>query len=153
MLILSAFLIVVGFVTEQTFLGKPILNNGPTIGEKVPLSSEYFQSTQKSVILVLQTTCSFCNASMPFYKRLVDRSKGKDINYVAVFPESTEEGSSHLSKYGIIGMIVSQAEIETLRVSGTPTLIITNDQGIIEKVWIGRLSPQQELEVFDGLNL
>lgn len=153
-LILFAFVVLVTFVVKQEFFAKKVPSfDTTTISDKVPLASEYLKNNQKSVILVLQTTCHFCNGSMSFYKRLIDLSKGKDIHYLAVFPEPVEESTRHLNKYGIIGMTVNQAEIDEFHASGTPTLIIANDKGVIERAWVGKLTPKQELEVFERLNL
>jgi thiol-disulfide isomerase/thioredoxin len=152
-LILSVFVIVVGLLVKQKFFNTAAQPPEPTVGRQVALSGDYFRSDQRSVILVLQTTCGFCNASMPFYKRLMDLSREKNINYIAVFPQTVEEGTRHLNKYGVAGLRVVQSGLDKFEASGTPTLIITDDKGVIERVWVGKLTPDKESEVVDTLKL
>lgn len=151
--ILSVFVIVVGIVAKQRYFNSAAQPPEPTVGRQVALSGDYFRSDQRSVILVLQTTCGFCNASMPFYKRLTELSREKNINYIAVFPQTVEEGTRHLSKYGVTDLTVVQSGMDKLETGGTPTLIITNDKGVIERVWVGKLTPEKESEVVDTLKL
>jgi thiol-disulfide isomerase/thioredoxin len=152
-LILSAFVIVVAVIVEQKYFSSATRGGGPSVGAKISIPSEYFHPGQRSVILVLQTTCPYCHASMPFYKGLLDRSRGKDINYVAFFPQAKELAAEQLDKYGIKGVTVDQTDIWSFRISGTPALLITNDEGVIEHSWVGKLTPDQELEVVKALNL
>jgi thiol-disulfide isomerase/thioredoxin len=152
-LILAIFVVVVGLLVKQKFFNTAAKPPEPTVGRQVALSGDYFRGDQRSVVLVLQTTCGFCNASMPFYKRLIELSREKNINYIAVFPQTVEEGTQHLSKYGVAGLKVVQSDIDKFEASGTPTLIITNDKGVIERVWVGKLTPDKESEVVDTLKL
>lgn len=153
-LILSVFVVVVVLLVKQKFFNTAAKPPEPTVGRQVAaLSGDYFRGDRRSVVLVLQTTCGFCNASMPFYKRLMELSREKNINYIAVFPQTVEEGTRHLSKYGVAGLTVVQSDIDKFEASGTPTLIITNDKGVIERVWVGKLTPDKESEVVDTLEL
>jgi hypothetical protein len=36
-------------------------------------------------------------------------------------------------------------------VSGTPTLLIVNDAGIVTDIWVGKLQPDQEIKVLAAL--
>ena len=123
----------------------------PTIGKIVNFPNAN-RSAQRTVILALQTTCRFCIESAPFYQRLVEESKGKNIKIIAVFPQPVEESTTHLSQLGVTGVEVKQAPISMLETDGTPTLIITNQEGRITKYWLGKLSPEKEEEVIKEIN-
>ena len=124
----------------------------PTLGKKVNLENVDFAAQPKTVVLALQTTCHFCNESAPFYKRLIEEAKGKNIKFVAVFPTKVEDSEKHLAELGITGFEVKQAPITALDASGTPTLILTNSKGEVEKFWVGKLAADKESEVINQLN-
>jgi thioredoxin-related protein len=124
----------------------------PTVGAKMKIPNEDWSKQSKTVILALQTTCHFCNESAPFYKRLMQAVQGKNIKIVAVFPQTVEESTAHLTQLGVIGMEVKQAPISALDTSGTPTLILTNDKGEVTNYWVGKLPPDKETEVINTLN-
>lgn len=141
LLILSEFVILTTFAVKQVFFSQTTQRLEPTIGKKVTLANDVLANT-KSLILVLQTGCHFCNESLPFYKKLIDQSRGQ-VNFIAIFPQPVEEGKTHLEKNGIVGLKVIQTPIREMDVNGTPTLILTNSEGIIEKYWTGKLTPSQ----------
>lgn len=155
-LIIIVALLLVGFIVQRYFFAKP--DNGqqarvtPTIGKPVNLSDENWSAQPKTVVLALQTTCHFCNESAPFYKRLIESAKAKNIKIVAVFPQTIEESTAHLKQLGLNGMEVRQASISVLDTSGTPTLIIANQKGEVANYWLGRLTPEKETEVINTLN-
>jgi len=124
----------------------------PTIGKRVSLPDIDFSTSPKTLVMVLQTTCHFCNESMPFYRRLAEQVKGKGVRLVAVFPTTVDEGVRHLAEWGITQMEVRQADLSVLDSSGTPTLILTNDQGEVVNYWIGKLRPEKEIEVLDQIS-
>jgi thioredoxin-related protein len=119
----------------------------PTIGKQVSLPDENWSAQSKTVVLALQTTCRFCHESAPFYKRLIESAKGKNIKFVAVFPQAIEESTAYLNKLGLTGLEAKQAPISQLEASGTPTLILTNERGEVISYWVGKLTPDKEIEV------
>ncbi|MGI8470455.1 MAG: peroxiredoxin family protein [Pyrinomonadaceae bacterium] len=124
----------------------------PAIGSKLNVSDVNFSGQPKTLILALQTGCHFCNESAPFYKRLIENAKGKNIKLVAVFPQSIEESTAHLNELGLTGMEVRRSSLDNIQVSGTPTLILTNDKGEVTNFWVGKLPPDKEMEVINKLN-
>jgi thiol-disulfide isomerase/thioredoxin len=124
----------------------------PVIGKQMNLSDVNWASQPKTLVLALSTNCRFCDESAPFYKRLLEETKGKNIRFVAVFPTKTEDSTKHLEKLGINGFEVKQAPTSALDASGTPTLILTNDKGEVTNFWIGRLPANKESEVINQLN-
>lgn len=106
----------------------------------------------KTLIMAMQTGCHFCNESMPFYRRLIEATKDKNIKLVAVFPSSVEESTAHLDSLGIKNLEVKQIPLANMQVRGTPTLILTNGNGEIINFWVGKLPPEKEAEVIDKLS-
>jgi len=112
----------------------------PTVGTVVKLSDMDWSKQHKTLILALQTTCHFCNESAPFYKRLIEDVKDKNIKLVAAFPSQVEESAAHLKELGLTGLEVKQLPLSDLQTSGTPTLILTNEKGEVTNYWVGKLT-------------
>ena len=51
------------------------------------------------------------------------------------------------SEEGVSVAEVRQAEFKALKVSGTPTLLLVDNNGIVQHVWIGKLTAAKEKEV------
>lgn len=62
----------------------------PTVGKQMNLSDVNWAGQPKTLILALQNNCHFCDESAPFYRRLLEETKGKNIKLVAVFPTEVE---------------------------------------------------------------
>ncbi|MBA2621560.1 MAG: hypothetical protein H0U87_10210 [Acidobacteria bacterium] len=98
---------------------------------KVNLPDVSWSNQAKTLILALNKGCHFCNESAPFYKRLVESVQNKNVKLIAVFLFNIEESRTHLKEFGITGIDIKQSPLSALRVSGTPTLILTNEKGEI----------------------
>ncbi|MGI8468345.1 MAG: hypothetical protein ACR2N3_07820 [Pyrinomonadaceae bacterium] len=130
-LIITAAVLLIGVVVQKYFFSAAAANQQaraqPTVGSKLNVTDVNFSGYPKMLVLALQTGCHFCNESAPFYKRLIEETKGKNIKLVAVFPQSVEEGTAHLNQLGLTGMEVRSSPLNNIQVSGTPTLILTNE--------------------------
>lgn len=156
-LIIVVAVLLGGVIVQKYFFNSPASGNEhalvqPKIGSRLNVSDVDLTAQPKTLILALQTTCRFCNESASFYKRLVEGTKDKNVKIVAVFPTSVEEATAHLNQLGVAGMEVKQAPISALETSGTPTLILTNQQGEVTNYWIGKLTPDREQEVINQIN-
>lgn len=118
-----------------------------TKGTKIALPEINWQINSKTLLLVLQKGCRFCTESMPFYKTLAEKAKEKGIKLVAVLPNSREESLQYLKENGVEIQEVKQAQLNTINVRGTPTLILVNDKGEVEHSWRGKLPSNKEVEV------
>lgn len=141
---LSAFAI-------NRFLISPLKTSQPETKREINLSGYNFAENSKTLILALQSNCHFCNESAPFYKRLVEKAKGKDIKLVAVLPTSIEESRPHLDKLGLSEIEVKQSSLDDLLITGTPTLILFDNTGAILNSWVGKLPPEIETKVLEEL--
>jgi len=66
-------------------------------------------------------------------------------------PQSVEEGRQYLKKLGVEINEVKQVSMNELGVSGTPTLVLIDNNGKVANVWIGALPPNEENEVLNQL--
>ncbi len=104
---------------------------------------------QHTLVLVLNTGCHFCEQSVPFYQRLADMQTtgGDDLEIVAVFPNDGEMVRQFMTKDNLRIRSLAAVPLEKLRVSPTPTLILVDNKGRVERSWIGLLSPPEELDL------
>jgi len=152
-LLLGAVLVQKYFLSNPaTALTKQPSRLKPEIGAKMDVPNVNWTQQAKTLVLVLQAGCRFCNESAPFYKRLIQTVQNKNVKLVAVFPTDIEKSTAYLNELGLTNMEVRQSSLDSLKVSGTPTLILTNETGEITDYWVGRLSPEKETEVINKLN-
>ncbi|HMH43181.1 MAG TPA: collagen-like protein [Pyrinomonadaceae bacterium] len=121
-----------------------------TIGTKLTLANVNWAKNRQTLLLVLQEGCHFCAESAPFYQKLT-REKILGTRIVAVLPQKVSESSVYLKRLGISVDAIRQAPLSSLTASGTPTLILVDDKGVAQAVWVGRLQPQREAEVLNKL--
>lgn len=58
-----------------------------------------------------------------------------------------EDGKKYLQRLGVSVDDVRQADFGAIKVSGTPTLLLVDDKGVVKGRWVGKLLPDQENEV------
>jgi len=78
---------------------------------------------------------------------------GEPFHIVALLPQQITQGRSFLHALHLEIADVRQASFADLGVSATPTLILVNSSGQVEASWVGKLSAQQEAEVFSKLKV
>lgn len=99
-------------------------------------------ANRKTVLLALQTTCHFCTESAPFYRKLSERVSG--VRIVAVLPQPVDVSRRYLSEIGVPIREVRQMRLAELKVSATPTIVLIDGSGKVERVWVGRMSHADE---------
>lgn len=122
---------------------------GITIGQHMPAIPGYKIQPKTTLVLVLRTGCPYCEASMPFYRRLSAlHSQGSlKAHLVALFPGPGDEARSFLDKNGVDIPAVGGVDLEAMHVQGTPTLILVDRDGRIDDSWLGQLSSLKESNV------
>jgi thiol-disulfide isomerase/thioredoxin len=105
-----------------------------------------WSKTDHTLLLALSTTCHFCTESAPFYQKL-QREKGDHVRLVALLPQPLQESRNYLDKLGITVDDVAQSPLNSVGVSGTPTLLFIDNQGAVIDSWVGKLSEGAAEEV------
>jgi len=101
---------------------------------------------RRTLLLVLNTGCHFCQDSVPFYQKLAaaQRPGQSDLDIVAVFPNEAEMVNEFIAHEKLPIRSVPGIPVENLRVNATPTLILVNREGRVERSWVGFLTARQE---------
>ena len=118
-------------------------------GSQLQLAGVDWNQSDKTLVLVLSTTCKFCIESTSFYQRLSSARSGRsDLRLFAVLPQTHDESSKYLSAGSILVDGIQNARPSDLQVNGTPTLILVDHEGKVVNSWVGKLPPEKEAEVF-----
>ena len=143
-------------LTRQYLLVKNIKSNNDIvtdqpshIGTKIPISDIDWTRNRQTLLLAISSTCHYCTESVPFYQRLIKTNS--DTKMVAIMPQEIADGRYYLDKQKIPLQDIKQLTLASLGVTGTPTLILVDNNGVVTGWWIGRLSQAQEIEVLDRL--
>jgi hypothetical protein len=83
--------------------------------------------------------------------RLAELRKDKGLKMVAVLPQSVADGQAYLKNLGVTVDDVKQAPLASFGVSGTPTLILVDRDGVTRQTWVGKLSADKEMDFLKSL--
>jgi hypothetical protein len=129
------------------------------VGERIPDMPEVrFSSASRTLLLAASDDCRYCKDSAPFYKtvamQLAESNRSNWVQLVLVtsddrtkserFRESSGLGHAKVVHLGSDGM-------RSLKVPGTPTLILVDNAGKVVRVWVGKLNADSEREVLAAL--
>jgi len=158
--IINVAIVLVIILIGVVFTSKYLLHRNATKGKdyrvaagtKVSLPEVDWAQNGKTLLLVLQKGCRYCKQSAPFYQRLVkETATNRTIRLVAVLPQDVADGTQYLRDLDVPIDEVRQAALETLKVQGTPTLILVNSKGEVVESWAGKLPSDKETEVLNRL--
>lgn len=125
-------------------------------GEQLdPLRELVPAGTDRALVVALSPTCKFCTESMPFYKRLIDErnEKGSNVKVIAAVPaeEAKEPERQTMEQTGVNPDQLVTVDFASIKVPGTPTILLVDDQGKVLDVWVGKLDERKEKEVLKKL--
>lgn len=147
--VLLAVVLIRQHLAVRTIYPENIGNQDSHIGSKVSISGINWNENEQTLLLAVSTTCRYCTESSGFYKRLIKETVGTKI--VAVMPQESGEAKQYLDNHEIPLNDVKQLALGSLGVTGTPTLILVDTNGVVTGWWVGKLSPTQEAEVLAKL--
>ena len=111
--------------------------------------------SQRALVIAVAPTCHFCTESMPFYKRLIDQrnQSGSQVKVVAAVPrpEAQAEETQKLTQAGVQPDAVVPLDFSSVRVNGTPTIVLVDNQGKVLDVWVGKQPEKGEKEILKTL--
>jgi len=126
--------------------------NGPREGTRLPSLTGYdLARHEQTLILALQTDCSYCEASLPFYRQLAAAAARDDCGtgLLAVFPEEDQDVADFVDGNDLRVPTLAGVSLSSLGVAGTPTLMLVDAAGTVRGVWVGSLQSDDERKVLD----
>lgn len=122
------------------------------VGTRLSVPGVDWARNGRTLMVVLSTNCRFCTASAPLYQQIAqERAKREDVRMIAVFPQTVEDSQKYLNNLGVVVDEVKQVAPAVVGAKGTPTLILIDGTGTVQKVWVGKLPPDKESEVLNEL--
>jgi len=111
--------------------------------------------SKQALVIAVSPTCHFCTESIPFYKRLQEErnQKGSGVKLVTAVPAAAarEEETKLMTAGGFTPDSVVELNFATVKVPGTPTLMLVDKEGKVLNVWVGKLNEDGEKEVLKVL--
>ncbi len=129
---------------------KPGSEKGSPGGQVLaPLPGYSWSSYPKTLVIAIRKGCPYCDASLPFYRRLSEQEKSNELraHLLLVMPNDASSASEYLRKDNLEVQTIFDQQLGALRVSGTPTVLLLDSNGRIERTWVGQLPPKTEKEV------
>jgi hypothetical protein len=150
--LLCAFIMVAALAGQRFWSARTNARTAsPEIGTKVSLAGADWSKSDRNLVLALSTTCHFCSESAPFYKELVHDAAERGIQIIAVLPQAQSASRSYLDGLGIHVQNIFQSSLDSVEAKATPTLLIVDKAGTINKAWVGKLESQREKQVIASL--
>ncbi len=119
------------------------------LGQVVPAG------TDRALVVALAPDCHFCEESMPFYKRLVEERnrKGSKVKVIAAvgLEEAKAEEQKKLDSAGVSPDALVVLPFDDIKLRGTPTIVLVDNQGEVHNVWIGKQPASGEEEILETL--
>lgn len=132
--------------------GAPQVEKGETFAA---LKGAVPAGASRALVVAVSPTCHYCNDSLPFYKHLVDErnSKGSGVKFIAAVPteDSKAPESEKFTSAGVTPDSVVHLDFSSIKVPGTPTLMLVDNNGKVLNVWVGKLDDGGEKEVLKTL--
>src|SRR5438093_12822371 len=93
-IVIVAVVVVGNFVWTRT---RPKQNiSAPSVGNVVSLAGVNWRDNGRTLLMVLQKGCVYCEASAPFYRKLHDERKGEQPRMLAVIPGDQVDTAHYL---------------------------------------------------------
>lgn len=143
-----AVIVVAGVIVKRHVFPQrptPLNVQGIAAGEHLNLPDVDWKRTQKTLVFFLNKDCHFCTSSAPFYREWIEEASSKqNFSLVAVLPNSPEEAKTYIQSIGLPIADIHIGPLTPYKIVGTPTVLLVNESGIVEKVWFGGVSGKEK---------
>jgi len=151
---IAAFILV-----RNNFFNKPQAGQRPPgveVGEKLDALRQVVPAgTDRALVVAVAPGCHFCTDSMPFYKRLLDErnQKASKTKVIAAVPNegAKAEEQQKLTSAGVNPDALVAVDFQNIKVPGTPTIMLVDNQGKVLDVWVGKQDSSGEKEILKTL--
>jgi hypothetical protein len=117
-------------------------------GERLNLPDVDWKQSKKRLVFFLNKDCHYCTASAPFYKQLTEEGLKHGVRSLAVLPNSMEEAKAYIQSVKLPIDDVRIGPLSSYKIPGTPTVLLVNGSGTVERVWSGA-APGSEKQMLD----
>lgn len=114
----------------------------------------YDDTTMKYLFFVLSTDCPHCLNNLTHWKEIATSDDNVHCDILGISMSNLEETKKYVAERDV-SFYLATAETSFVRkykIAGVPTTILIDENGIVEKVWIGELTNEQTGEIKNLLN-
>ncbi len=124
------------------------------VGDQINIPAFNFKAGKTNIFLILHSSCQYCVKSAYFYETLSKEVSDLDNTELTVFSSDADfQMKEFLIKSNLANLNVFTIDFAQIGFNATPVLMIVNDEGKIEDIWVGYLPPNKENEVRLKLNI
>lgn len=110
----------------------------------------YDDPTRKHLLFVLSTTCPHCERTLPAWQSIV-KNKSDNCDILGVSIHNLDDTKKFLTSKDVgfytVSVMNDTSFNRKYKISGVPETILINNNGIVEKTWVGELSDDQATEI------
>lgn len=127
------------------------LEKGKTFAQ---LSNMDYSKSDQTLLIALNSTCSYCQESLPLYRKIASNQARTDkaLHVVGLFPNKAEEVAKYIQQNQLVMDTVAGVDFNALHISGTPTMILIDRNGVVKDFWNGKLSDREADEFLRSLS-
>lgn len=120
-------------------------------GQVDPVDGIDFHTADRSLLIFVRSTCSFCTASMPFYSRLVEAAVGSTgrLQVAMLSTEPVATTRRYIAAHQIDPDRVLVGQGANFKIAGTPTIVLVDAKGKVLRVWRGKVPEDVEANIID----
>jgi hypothetical protein len=137
-------------VLVKQFLLPPPQGLGKGTSLKSSLAGVDWTKNRRTLVLAISTGCHFCSESGPFFQKIANQ-RDAGVKLLAVLPQPVAQGRAYLDGLGVHVDDVLQAPLNSIGVTGTPTILLVDRTGKVLDVWVGELPPEREQQVLGAV--
>ena len=121
---------------------------------KLSINGVNWADSERTVLVALGKECKYCSDSADFYRRLATGiTTQTNTRLIAVFSDRESEAEAYLKQLDVPIREVQYVSLSSLGIKSVPTLAILDPNGVVAKMWVGKLSPLEEKDLMSKLDL
>jgi hypothetical protein len=147
--VIIAAVALVAFLGQQEWIrhNLPSMATARTLeGKTIHLPGVQLAAQSRTLVIAISTQCRFCRDSEPFYKELAEKSTSH-VKLIAVLPQPQSEAEQYVRQAIGPSVQVVSTPLNSLGVTGTPTLLLIDGSGRVQKAWVGKLDGPAQQQV------
>jgi hypothetical protein len=150
-ILLIAVCCIAGFLLIESRLSRNSPESGAAalVGQPIRLPGVDWQATPMTVVLQISSNCHFCNESMPFYHKLVEarHRQGDRVGLIVASQDGIRLMQDHLAGQQLIVDKVLHARLDSMGLTGTPTILLVDARGVVKRTFLGKLDSSGERQL------
>jgi hypothetical protein len=129
------------------------------VGELTDFKDAGFESSERTLLLVVSSSCQTCTRSLPFYRTAIETASASRkqnaaprARIVVVALDPPDVGKKYLDDNDVKpDALIRMPSSAWQRIRGTPTILLVDSKGTVLDTWVGLLSSEEEKQVLRKL--